>query len=63
MTKDLSKSIMKHSRLRNKFDRQDRNISKKYNTAKLLLKPVEKSQKKKHFVNIDVNFVSDSKMF
>ena len=45
MTKDLSKSIMKHSRLRNKFDRQDRNISKKYNTAKLLLKPVEKSQK------------------
>ena len=29
MTKDLSKSIMKRSRLRNKSDGQDRNISKK----------------------------------
>ena len=54
MTKDLHKSIMKHSRLRNKFlhDRTEKKKclkkempQKEYKTTKLLLKPVEKKSK------------------
>ena len=62
MTKDLHKTIMKRSRLRNKFlpDRTD--ISReKYKKQRNLCVTLLKKAKKDQFVNLDTKSVTDNK--
>ena len=64
MTKDLHKTIIKCSRLRNKFlsDRTEmsrKEYKKQQNFRVNLLKKAEKE----HFANLHVNSISDNKTF
>ena len=64
MTKDLHKTIIKCSRLRNKFlsDRTEmsrKEYKKQQNFCVNLLKKAEKE----HFANLHVNSISDNKKF
>ena len=64
MTKDLHKTIIKRSRLRNKFlsDRTEmsrKEYKKQQNFCVNLLKKAEKE----HFANLHVNSISDNKTF
>ena len=64
MTKDLHKTIMKRSRLRNKFlpDRTD--ISREeYKKQRNLCVSLLKQAKKDHFANLDIKSVTDNKKF
>ena len=64
MTKSLHKAIMKRSRLRNKFLRDRREMSRKeYKKQRKFCVNLLKKAKKDHFANLDVNSVLDNRKF
>ena len=64
MTKELHKSIMKKSRLRNKF-RKTNSITdrKNYNVQRNYSKKLLKSSKKSYFNNLDIGKINDNRSF
>ena len=64
MTKNLHKTIMKRSRLRNKFLRDRTDISsEEYKKQRNLCVSLLKKAKKDHFANLDIKSVTDNKKF
>ena len=64
MAKDLHKTIMKGSRIRNKFLRDRADISREeYKKQRNLCVSLLKKAKQDHFANLDIKSVTDNKKF
>ena len=63
MTKDLHKTIMKRTRLRNKLLSNWAEMFREYKKQRDFCVNLLKKANKEHFANLDVNSISDNKKF
>ena len=64
MTRELSKAIMKRSKLHNRFLKEKSEVSKKaYTTQRNYCVNLLRKTKKEYFANIKINYIGDNKKF